>query len=628
MQEFINNFHFLRPLWLLAIIPALLLAWLLWQQKRRSGYWHRYIQADLLQHLLEQHLGKNSRWQLAGLIAAWLLASIALAGPSWERLPQSVHKSEAAVVILYDMSPSMVAQDIKPSRLQRAQFKLRDYLQQRQEGLTALVAYAGDAHVVSPLTDDTATIANLLPALHPGMMPMIGSNVERAVEKALELFAGAGIKQGEILLVTDEVAQEAIPEIRRLLSNKRFTLSVLGVGTAEGAPIPTGDGGFLRSRSNEIVIARLNRGDLRRLSSDLGGTYVELRYDNADIEQLLAHTERQELLSQERREVERQFDTWRDNGRWLAVLLLPFALLAFRRGWLLTLGAIGFVGMALPEPAHAQNWHDLWLRSDQQGVRQLEQGQPEAAAETFRSHDWRGTALYRAEDYDAAAEAFARGDSAQDHYNRGNALAKGGKLHEALQAYDAALDRQPDFPDATFNADLVRELLQQQAQQASSGAGEPEQDPQSSSDSASGESQSDSGREESRDSDNGSAEQQAENASGNDETGPKVNEEAARELADRQPEEEGTKPDAQQSAENEMQPMEQPVDEPGPAMDGPDAEDRERQQALEQWLRQVPDDPSGLLRRKFEYEHRRNQQQRWGSGWVTIPEQQSGPERW
>lgn len=634
MQQFITNLHFLRPLWLLAIVPALLLAWLLWQQKRRSGgYWHRYIQADLLQHLLEQQLGRSSRWQLTGLVTAWLLACIALAGPSWERLPQTVHKSEAAVVILYDVSPSMVAQDIKPSRLQRAQYKLRDYLQQRQEGLTALIAYAGDAHVVSPLTDDTATIANLLPALHPGMMPMIGSNVERAVEKALELFTGAGIRQGEILLVTDGVVEEAIPEIKRLLANKHFILSVLGIGTTEGAPIPTGDGGFLRSRGNEIVIARLNRADLRHLSSALGGTYTELRHDNGDIEHLLAHTERQELLSQQRREVERQFDTWRDNGRWLAVFLLPFALLAFRRGWLLTLGAIGLFGMALPEAAHAQSWQSLWLRGDQQGLQHLEQGQPEAAAEAFKSHDWRGSALYRAHDYDAAADAFAKGDTARDHYNRGNALAKGGHLHEALKAYDAALAQQPDFSDAVFNAELIRDLLQQQAQQAGSGASDQGKEQESASESSSaGDPQREPNDEESS---AGAGEDDPEHQpqSGHqDGQNSDVNEQAAQELADRQADDSGQDANGEQSSNSELEPAEQPAepaapDMEGPDMDGPDAEDRERQQALEQWLRQVPDDPSGLLRRKFEYEHRRNQQQRFGSGWITTPEQ-TGRERW
>lgn len=624
MQDFINQFHFLRPLWLLAIVPALALAYLLWQQKRRSGYWHRFIQADLLQHLLEQQLGKNSRWQLYGLIAAWLLACIALAGPSWQRLPQAVHKSEAAVVILYDMSPSMVAQDIKPSRLQRAQYKLRDYLRQREEGLTALIAYAGDAHVVSPLTDDTATIANLLPALHPGMMPAPGSNVEAAVEKALDLFSGAGASEGEILLVTDGVAEEALPEIRRLLSNKRIRLSVLGIGTAEGAPIPTGDGGFLRSRSNDIVIARLNRGDLRNLSADLGGTYAELRYDDSDIEHLLAHTEQQEMLNQQRRMVERQFDTWQDNGRWLAVLLLPFALFAFRRGWLLTVAALGFMGMMVPAPAQAQSWDDLWLRSDQQGLRHLERGEPEAAARAFKSHDWRGSALYRAEDYEAAAQAFAEGDSARDHYNRGNALAKAGRLHEALEAYEAALERQPDFPDATFNAELVRELLEQLAQQGSSGANSEDQQSQAQPDSAAGDSQDQPG--DSDDSDGGDSEAElAEGSENQDEADSEVNEEAARDLADRQTDEA-----EQQGSEQAQQSQEQPVDYDAELADGfeagPDPEDRERQQALEQWLRQVPDDPSGLLRRKFEYEYRRNQQQRWGSSWTNNP--QPGSERW
>lgn len=630
MQEFVSQFHFLRPFWLLAAIPAALLVYLLWQQRRRSGYWQRYIQADLLEHLLEQHLGKGSRWQLTGLLSAWLIACIALAGPSWERLPQAVHKSEASIVILYDMSPSMVAQDIKPSRLQRAQFKLRDYLRQRHEGLTALIAYAGDAHVVSPLTDDTATIANLLPALHPGMMPMQGSNVELAVQRALGLFAGAGVREGEILLVTDGVAEDAMPEIRRLLSNTRFRLSILGVGTADGAPIPTGDGGFARSRNNDIVIARLNNRELRQLSAELGGVYTDLRSDDGDIEHLLAHTERQEILNQQRKLVERQFDTWRDNGRWLALLLLPFAALAFRRGWLLTLGAVGILSMAVPEPAHALSWQDLWLRSDQQGVKYLESGEAEAAARTFKRHDWRGSALYRAEDYEAAAEAFEHGASPRDHYNRGNALAKSGKLHEALEAYETALAQQPDFPDASFNAELVRELLDQQSQgESSEGDGDEQQESQGQPEEGAGDSDGQPGEDDSSDSGDAEADEQSENSQAGEQSGDnEVNEDAARNLADRQTDEDA-QPEMNEPGPGEQEPEQQSQAPPElPGMEGrDDAEDRERQQALEQWLRQVPDDPSGLLRRKFEYEHRRNRQQQWGSDWMTAPEK-PGKERW
>jgi Ca-activated chloride channel family protein len=636
MQDFISQFHFLRPWWLLALLPALALGLLLWRQKRRRSQWQSLIQPELLRHLLEGSLGKASRWPFAGLMAGWVITSIALAGPTWERLPQPVHESEAAVVVLFDMSPSMVAEDIKPSRLQRARFKLRDYLDARREGLTALVAYAGEAHVVSPLTDDTDTIANLLPALHPAIMPLPGSNVEMALDKALALFSDAGVGQGEVLLVTDEVASEALPTLRELLHGSGIRLSVLGVGTAEGAPIPTGDGGFARTRGNEIVIAKLNERELKELSTSLGGTYAGLSANDSDIEHLLAHTERQELLNQQQRMVDRDFDTWRDSGQFLALLLLPLVALAFRRGWLLSVGLIAVVGLTAPTESYAFEWRDLWLRSDQQGLAELDKGDPAAAAAEFESHDWRGTAHYRGENYPAAAQAFAQGESATDHYNRGNALAKAGKLKEALAAYETALEKQADFPDAEFNAELVRKLLDQQQEQQEQQSGEDPQNhnaqqPQSQQRPQQDGSQEDDSQAQSGEQQEQEQERQQESAqSSESQDGPEVDEEAAQALAERQ-----TDTEAGEQIERQGQDQEQPQTaqeeqrelQPQAEASGRESrEDAEQQQALEQWLRKVPDDPSGLLRRKFEYEHRKMRQQYRTGDW--LPPENEAYRRW
>jgi Ca-activated chloride channel homolog len=654
----LSQFHFLRPYWLLTLLPAIGLGVLLWRQKRRSSQWESIIPAELLRYLLENRLGKASHWPFAGLIASWMIASVALAGPTWQRLPQPVHQSEAAVVVLFDMSPSMVAEDIKPSRLQRASFKLHDYLNARVEGLTALIAYAGEAHVVSPLTDDTATIANLLPALHPAIMPLPGSNAEMAVDKALTLFKAADTMQGEILLVTDGVTNDAFPALRNRLAGSNFRLSILGVGTAEGAPIPTGDGGFARGGHNDLVIAKLNRRELQTLSNDLGGTYADLSADDRDIQHLLTHTAHQEHLQQQR-VVERDFDTWHDQGQWLALLLLPFAALAFRRGWLLSLLLLG---LATPLDSHAFEWRDLWQRPDQQGAVALEQNDPATAATKFKSHDWRGTANYRSENYSAAAEAFAQGNTPTDHYNRGNALAKAGKLEAALEAYEQALEQQPDMTDAESNADLIRQLLEQQQQQQQADQNsqdQPGQDSQQQNSQQSQQSQQeqqaaqqqsqqqsggqqDSSAQQNRDSGSKQPGQQNKQQSQNTEqansqkSNGTVDEQAARELADRQAD------DAQQpagqaeprqatEAQTANSDQEDATQENGDHQaqqftESDNRENTEQQQALEQWLRQIPDDPGGLLRRKFEYEHRKMRQQYRTGDW--LPPENEAYQRW
>ena len=167
VTDLVADFHFQRPLWLLAIPLGWIAVYLLTRVANQASQWQRHISSALLPYLLDrgQTLSTNRPWP--ALILALTIAGLAMAGPSWEKLPQPVHKSERGLVILLDMSPSMMAQDLKPSRLVRARLALIDLLSERREGTTALIAFAGEAHVVTPLTDDTDTIISLLPALSP-----------------------------------------------------------------------------------------------------------------------------------------------------------------------------------------------------------------------------------------------------------------------------------------------------------------------------------------------------------------------------------------------------------------------------------------------------------------------------
>ena len=146
----LSQFHFLRPEWLWLLLPLVLLLGVLWRRSRAGSGWSQVISADLLPHLMEQRLTRRQKLPLAALALGWLAATLALAGPSWEKLPQPVQKKQDALVILLDLSLSVLARDIQPSRLERSRLKLLDLLAQRSEGVTALVAWAGDAHVVSP----------------------------------------------------------------------------------------------------------------------------------------------------------------------------------------------------------------------------------------------------------------------------------------------------------------------------------------------------------------------------------------------------------------------------------------------------------------------------------------------
>ena len=622
-----SEFHFLRPTWLLVILPAVILCWLLWRQKKLSTAWQQVIESRFLKYLMEGKVSQTFRWQIWALLCAWVIAAIALAGPSWKKIPQPVHQSEAAVVILLDLSPSMMAEDLKPSRLVRTRYKITDYLQTRQEGITALIAYAGEAHVVSPLTDDINTIINLLPALEPAMMPLAGSNIEMAVQLALQLFDDAGIFRGEILTVTDGIDPAAFATMRQQLQGSNFRFSIMGVGSVDGAPIPAGNGGFIRDNNRDIVVAKLNRGDLQELSADLGGVYTDLRPDERDIDRLLQANLNNEMEADQIAS-DREFDVWRDQGQWLALLLLPFIALSFRKGWVLVvLVVVGYQ----PQPSLAFDWRDLWLRKDQQGQLSMEQGDPAAAAQEFESHDWRGAANYRSENYAEAAADFASRDDADAHYNRGNALAKAGNLEDAIKAYETAMEKREDFADAKFNHDLVKNLLEQQKQdqnQEGQNSDSDNQDGQQQDQQANNADQQNQNEGKPQDQ---SGQQQDPNAQdGQRQAGnTEVNEESAQELASRDQEQEElseAEKQSQQSQQGEQNQDEESERSQEQLLAESERRNAEQQQALEQWLRQVPDDPSGLMRRKFEYQHRKLLQDYRSGRWE--PPENRAYERW
>lgn len=597
MSDIISQFHLMRPQWLWLLVPAVVLGLLLWRQRGRSGSWSDVIAPELLPYLVGPGTGLRSNNFVPWILLAWVLACIAASGPSWEKIPQPIHQKQDALVLVLDLSYSMKAADLAPSRLLRARQKLLDLLEQRSEGQTGLIAYAGDAHIVTPLTDDNPTIANLLPALHPDMMPVPGSNPLAALDQAVDLMHSAGISQGKILLITDGLTDTDAEQASKKLARAGMQLAVMGVGTSNGAPIPLPRGGFLKDKAGTIVIPTLDEAPLRALASNSNGRYRAMQLDGSDLDYLLADP----VLPQDvtTLALDRTADAWDDQGYWFVLLLLPVALLLFRRGWILCLLPLLFFGQ--PPPASAQAWDNLWLTPDQQGQRALQSGDPETAATLFENPDWAGTAAYRGQDFESAVEHFEGNESATGWYNRGNALAKAGQIDEAIEAYKQSLSLQPEQADAQDNLALLEQLKQEQEQQEQqqqddeSQESEQEQDQQD-------QDQQDSSDSESSDSDSERENEQQPGESDDEQSDPSdpgENESDAEEPEEQEQEQPAEpEPEEQESQETQEQQAQ--------AQQSP--EDAERDQAMEQWLRRVPDDPSGLLREKFRYESRQRQQ--------------------
>lgn len=573
------DFHFLRPLWFLGLIPAVLVLALFQWRKRSAGNWAQIINPALLPFLMQGETGKkrhSTAWLITGLALVWLLSCISLAGPTWQQLPQPVHKEDSALIVVFDLSPSMLAEDIKPSRLVRARYKLIDILKKRREGFTALVVYGGEAHTVSPLTEDSNTIISLVPILHPTLLPEYGSNTEEAIEIALELAINGGYEQADILLITDGVARSAFGTIQSMVSQAgKFRLSILGVGTDQGAPIPLGDGGFVKDSRGAILIPKLGASSLQALSSAQGGNYQTITAGDSDIEQILAVTE--QLFPDATRELDRSFDLWDDQGYWLAILLLPALLLSFRKGAVVTLVFAPL--MFSSHPVEALDWKDLWQTPDQQGAQALEDGDLEAAQSLFNDSQWRGSAAYKAGNYDQAIDDYLGAETANAHYNRGNSLAKSGDLEGAIGAYNQALKQLPEMEDAAANRDLVEKLKEQQEESSE----QQDQDQE----------KKDQDKKDQQDQD-----QNQQQEDGDPQPSDSSDEQQEQDQQDQQPEEtEQEKEEREQAEQEEKEQQEE-------AQAEPTEEEKQAQQEIEQMLRRVPDDPGGLLRAKFRYQSR------------------------
>ncbi|WP_067586688.1 vWA domain-containing protein [Endozoicomonas ascidiicola] len=635
MIEAISQFHFLRPLWLLALLPCLGLLWFFWKQQSTKGNWSRVIAPELLPWLLKGDSTKTTRWPLSLLLTGWVITCLAMAGPTWEKQPVPVSQNQNPLVVAVDLSYIMYTADLQPNRLTRTRFKLQDLFNERKDGLSAIVAYAGSAHTVAPLTDDSRTLNNLTRAMSPDIMPAQGNNPVQAIQSAMDLLAQGSNDKGMILLVTGSITQRQADDINGILKGTGIRLSILGVGTEQGAPIPLPDGGYLKDRQGTIVVPQLETEALQALATANGGQYRTMTVGNADLSVLLSAIDNP-LLADSETISDREFDQWYDAGYWLVWLLLPLALFGFRRGWLMILTV---TLLPFSQDSMALEWQDLWKTQDQQAQEALQAGDAAQAAAQFDDPAWKAEALFQAEQYDQSAEVLnthPQTDHANNAYNQANALAKAGKLEDALKAYDNALLQQPDMEDAQFNRDLVEQKLkqqQEQEQQQSDNNPSQEQPQEQTKDQESQNPQSQGEQQNSQDNQNqqqpNSGQQSSENNSEEKPQSPTGDGDASE---NQQRNEESQQADNASEKEQETQQGEQQQAQNQPANEKPEAtadqpseqssmdavEEKPitpEQQAIESWLRTIPDDPGGLLRRKFMQQHMQKQRTREEGSW-------------
>ncbi len=608
-----ETFHFLRPWWFAALLP---LAWMLWQMfhcRPQAGLWRKICDASLLPFLLVLNGTRRSRLPEIVFAVTAVLVIFALAGPAWKRLPQPLYARQAPLVIILDLSLSMNAKDIKPTRLQRAKLKIEDILSQRKEGSTALVVYAGHAFAVTPLTQDVETIRLQLKDINTELMPVQGSRLGMALQKGWQLLQNNNVRSGDMLVITDGVSDRVVERLKALAA-RGIRVSVLAVGTANGAPVPFRQGGFLKRQGN-IVIARTNFDYLKTLARAGGGMYARLAPGDEDVQALQRFFDANDNLANVQR-TSFFADLWREEGPWLLLLVLPLAALAFRRGWVM--GLVLCLCLPVPQPAQALDWHGLWsalwFNKDQRAYRAYKKKQYEEAAKRFRHQDWKASSLYKSGHYKQALRLWRQQSSDEGYYNRGNALAMSGRLKQAIAAYDQALKLNPGHKDARYNRDLLKKILQHAGRQP--GPGQTGKNPGQ----QQGQRGQQGGRRQSPDGKNKGKPSSAAKRDGKNTTGsaagnqqPGMDKDGRQHgsrahdkpLQDRMA---GSKPpkhsskDKQKEAKEQQQKSQQ-AKKPGKAGKPKKTQLSELEQAYEQWLRRVPDDPGALLRKKFQRQY-------------------------
>lgn len=611
-----HDFHFLRPWWLLGlIIPCLIYVFSYRRAAARSA-WYKVCDENLLNFLLVKNDGeKNSASSATAALAALFLV-FALAGPSWIKKENPALSVENPVMILLNMSGGMWNKDVSPSRIERAKYVIKDLTKELKNTESGLIVYSKEPFMITPLSEDFSIIDNMMPALLPNIMPQDGDRLDRAIDLAVERMTGAGLQNGSIIVISSDVGE-------------RFDAALSSAAAAY-------DKGF----GVNVINVSSKIGDKLKMVADKGnGLYLNY---NQNMEKLVNKIN--DITAKEIKQSQNMQTVWEDGGWYLLWIPALFILFFFRRGFLAAL----FICFALTSTAQA----DWFLTDNQSALRKFKRQEYAEAAKQFKDFQWKAAAEYKNGDYSSAYENFSKKDDAVSLYNQGNALAKGGKIAEAIKKYEEALQKQPDFEDAEFNLEYLKKQQQQQNQQqqnknnkkqnesqkqqnksqsqSENNQNKPENDKQSESNAENERqnnkqdaenSQSQKGSEQSQDADKQASQQQNEQRGKNDETQNQQNEMSAENAAQQQSSEnrqnqadskniasepennkanDASMPDEQNIDETQFKSAENGEEEQQGMSVGTDdeksAEEQEKIRARMQKFRQIPEDKGGLLR--------------------------------
>ncbi|MFM0076108.1 VWA domain-containing protein [Paraburkholderia sediminicola] len=473
MEIDLTAFHFLRPLWLLLLIPAVLLPLCWFRRNNVRARWRNVIDPALLEHLI---VGDTKRRVIQPVHTLGLLLGIgalAAAGPTWQQERPPFNQDKAPLVVVLELAHSMDATDVAPTRLERAKQKVLDIARARKGARTGLVVFASSGHLVVPPTEDPAMLELYVPALSPSLMPRDGKNATAGLDAAERLLANDPAA-GTIVFMSDGFDTNQADAFVQKAKAIRHQLLWLAVGTENGGPIRGPDGMIAMDPEGHPMMGTFDAGAIRKVADEAGVPLASMRVDDDDVVWVQHRAQAYLAQAEESKIVPR----WKESGYWLIIPVLLLALWSFRRGWSvkwLPVVLISLAFSAVPRHAEAADWRwvDLFATHDQQGRWDSEHGDYKAAAQRFDDPMWKGRAQYLAGDYAGALESFSRLKTAQAYFYMGNTLAHLDDFAAAIKAYDNALKIQPALREAATNRAFLQRLLAKDQQDEM----DPEEDP-------------------------------------------------------------------------------------------------------------------------------------------------------